>query len=414
MKQGIFALMIFASAISISAEDRGIVVFRGATLIDGNGGPPVAGAAVVIEGDRILFAGSQDEIEVPSSAIVHNLRGLTILPGFFNTHVHQVTFPSDVPGELETSRLRAWAQDGVTTLRDVSSPRQELIRYKNHQTARDDPHLARLVMSGPCFEVPGGRAESYNRVIITSEEDAREKTEDLLDDGADVLKLYFEDGSIFGESWNVMTTEEARMIVEVAHGRGRMVTAHVQEAYLVEKALDAGLDDICHSQVDEPVPDHLIERMVEQDVYLVPTLEMSNTWRPYLEMSWINLRRMVELGVKVAVGTDYSYTYDIEFELGMPLQEMLLMERGGMTPMQIIVAGTKHSAHVCGLERELGTIEKGKIADLIVVDGDPLEDLSVLKYNLEMVVHSGVIIRDDRAGAQAHRRPAVRRGGSGT
>jgi imidazolonepropionase-like amidohydrolase len=92
MKQVIVVLMIFASAISISAEDRGIVVFRGATLIDGNGGPPVAGAAVVIEGDRILFAGSQDEIEVPSSAIVHNLRGLTILPGFFNTHVHQVTF----------------------------------------------------------------------------------------------------------------------------------------------------------------------------------------------------------------------------------------------------------------------------------------------------------------------------------
>jgi imidazolonepropionase-like amidohydrolase len=413
MKPLIVALMVFAVAIPIAAEEGGLVVFKGATLIDGNGGPPVVGAAVVIEDDRILFAGPEDEIEIPSSAIVHNLRGLTILPGFFNTHVHQVTFPSDVPGELELSRLAAWAQEGVTTLRDVTSPREELIRYKNHETARNDPYLARLVMSGPCFEVPGGRAEGYNRLIITSEEDAREKTEDLLDDGADVLKLYFEDGSIFGESWNVMSTEEARMIVRVAHGRGKMVTAHVQEAYLVEKALDAGLDDICHSQVDEPVPDHLIERMVDQDVYLVPTLEMSNTWRPYLEISWINLRRMVELGVKVAVGTDYSYTYEIEFELGMPLQEMLLMERGGMTPMQIIVAGTKHSAHVCGLERELGTVEKGKIADLIVVNGDPLEDLSVLKNDLEMVVHSGVIIRDDRTNPQAHRRPAGRKGTSG-
>ena len=86
------------------------------------------------------------------------------------------------------------------------------------------------------------------------------------------------------------------------------------------------------------------------------------------------------------------------------------MERGGMTPMQIIVAGTKHSAHVCGLEHELGTIERGKIADLIVVNGDPLEDLSVLKENLEMVVHSGVIIRDDRTNPQAHRRPDLRRG----
>ncbi len=143
-----------------------------------------------------------------------------------------------------------------------------------------------------------------------------------------------------------MTTEEARMIVKVAHGRGKKVTAHVQEAYLVEKALDAGIDDICHSQVDEPVPDHLIERMVEQGMSIVPTLEMSNTWQPALVTSLDNLRRMVELGVNVAIGTDYSYTFDIEFEIGMPLLEMRLMERAGMTPMQIIVAGTKNSAHV--------------------------------------------------------------------
>jgi imidazolonepropionase-like amidohydrolase len=405
--------VILAVAPSLPAEDGGIVAFKGGTLIDGNGGSPVSHAAVVVQGDRILFAGPEDEIEIPSSAAVYNLRGLTILPGFFNTHVHEVTFTVGVPGELELSRLAAWAWEGVTTLRDVTSPREELLRYKQNESVREDPFLARLVMSGPCIEVPGGRAEVYNRLIITSTEDAREKIEGLLDDGADVVKLYFEDGSIFGESWNVMTTEEARMIVKVAHGRGRLVTAHVQEAYLVEKALDAGLDDICHSQVDEPVPDHLIERMVEQDVYLVPTLEMSNTWRPYLEMSWVNLRRMVELGVKVAIGTDYSYTFDIEFEIGMPLREMLLMERGGMTPMQIIVAGTKHSAHVCGLEHELGTIEKGKIADFIMVDGDPLEDLSVLKNNLEMVVHSGVIIRDDRPIPQTHRQPSGRRGGSG-
>lgn len=410
MKTIIASLLVLASAISLSAEDGGIVVFKGATLIDGNGGEPMNGAAVVFEGDRILYAGPEDEIEIPSSATVHNLRGRTILPGFFNTHVHEASFTLNTPGEIELARLAAWAQEGVTTLRDATSPLEALIRYKTHATAPNDPFLARLVMAGPCFEVPGGRAETYNRLIITSLEDAREKAEGLLDHGADVMKLYFEDGSIFGESWNVMTTEEARMIVKVAHGRGKMVTAHVQEAYLVEKALEAGLDDICHSQVDEPVPDHLIERMVEQDMYLVPTLEMSNTWRPYLEMSWINLRRMVELGVKVALGTDYSYTFEIEFELGMPLHEMLLMESGGMTPMQIIVAGTKHSAHVCGLEHELGTIEKDKIADFIVVNGNPLEDLSVLKNNLEMVVHSGVIIRDDRTNPQAHRRPAGRKG----
>jgi len=405
----ITALVICASAITLFAEEAEIMVFKGGTLIDGSGGVPVDNAAVVIQGDRILFAGPEDEIEIPTTATVYDLDGLTILPGFFNTHVHEASFTQGAPGQLDLSRLAVWAHEGVTTVRDVTSPRGELIRYKQYLPAQSDPSLARLLMAGPCIEVPGGRAESYNRLIIYSPEDARDKIERLLDDGADVVKLYFEDGSIFGESWNVMTTQEARMIVKVAHGRGKTVTVHVQEAYLVEKALDAGVDDICHSQVDEPVPDDLIERMAEQGVSLVPTLEMSNTWRPYLETSWVNLRRMVELGVDVAVGTDYSYTFDIEFELGMPLREMQLMESGGMTPMQIIVAGTKNSAHVCGLGHDLGTIEKAKIADLIVVDGDPLQDLSVLKNDVVMVVHGGVVIRDDRQNVRTTRRVSGRR-----
>jgi imidazolonepropionase-like amidohydrolase len=392
-----------------SAEDHGFTAFRHITLIDGNGGPPMEDSVIVIQGDRIVFAGPESEIELPSAATIHNLSGLTVLPGFFNTHVHEASFNNPSTGSLELSRLAAWAQEGVTTLRDVTSPHEELLRYKQNLEVQDDPHLARLLMSGPCFEVPGGRAETYNRVIINSVEDAREKAEDLLDDGADVLKLYFEDGSIFGESWKVMTTEEARMIVKVAHGRGRLVTAHVQEAYLVEQALDAGVDDVCHSQVDQPVPDHLIERMVEEGMSLVPTLEMSNTWEPYLQTSLVNLSRMVELGVRVAVGTDYSNSFQPEFELGMPLTEMLLMERGGMTPMQIIVAGTRNSAHVCGLEDELGTLERGKIADFIAVDGDPLQDLTVLKHDLVIVVHGGVIIRDDRPRESPPRRATGRR-----
>ena len=405
----ISVLVICASANSFAAGQGEIVVFNGATLIDGNGGEPINRAAVVIEGNRILYAGPKDEIEIPTRATVYDLDGLTILPGFFNTHVHEASFTQGAPGRLDLSRLAVWAHEGVTTLRDVTSPREELLRYKQFLPAQNDPYLARLLMAGPCFEVPGGRAEGYNRLIIYSPEDAKEKAERLLDDGADVVKLYFEDGSIFGESWNVTTTEEARMIVKVAHGRSKKVTVHVQEAYLVEKALDAGVDDICHSQVDEPVPDHLIERMVEQGVSLAPTLEMSNTWTPALEMSWVNLRRMVELGVDVAMGTDYSYTFDIEFEVGMPLREMQLMERGGMTPMQIIVAGTRNSAHVCGLGHELGTIERAKIADLIVVDGDPLEDLTVLKHDLKMVVHSGVVIRDDLPEMRSIRRGTGRR-----
>ena len=101
-------------------------------------------------------------------------------------------------------------------------------------------------------------------------------------------------------------------------------------------------------------------------------------------------------GMKIGVGNDYSATYSIPMEIGMPLNEMLLLQGAGLTPMQIIVAGTKHGAEICGLEDDLGTIEVGKVADLVVVHGDPLLDLRVLKHDVVMVVRDGVIIRDDR------------------
>ena len=111
-------LVICASAISLSAEDAEIVVFKGGTLIDGNGGAPVDHAAAVIQGDRILFAGREDKIEIPSIATVQALEGLTILPGFFNTHVHEASFTAGVPGRLELSRLAAWAQGKWKSIAD--------------------------------------------------------------------------------------------------------------------------------------------------------------------------------------------------------------------------------------------------------------------------------------------------------
>ncbi len=382
-----------------AADDGDPLVLTGGTLIDGNGGPPVNDSTVVIQGSRITFAGPASDVELTGRATFVDVSGLTILPGFFNTHVHEASYSqSDPAGSIELSRLAEWAWGGVTTVRDVTSPMSRLSEYRNAYSAHRDPKLARLLIAGPCFEVPGGRAETYNRIIITSVEDARKKTGQLLDAGSDVVKLYFEDGSIFNESWNVMSTDEARMIVGVAHGRGKMATVHVQEAYLVERALDAGVNDICHSQLDGPVPDELIQRMAQSGVYLVPTLEMVDTAPHFMPVALGNLKRMVAAGVRVAIGTDYSFTFSIEFELGMPSKEMSLMQRAGMTPMQIIVAGTKNSAQVCGLGNELGTIERDKTADLIVVQGNPLEDLSVLKNDLKMVIHYGEIIRNELPG----------------
>jgi imidazolonepropionase-like amidohydrolase len=380
---GLSILLLATSTLTLRPSDpaQNGIVLLGGTLIDGYGEDPVRDAAVVIEGERIVFAGPRAGVAIPNQAQIISTQGMTILPGFINAHVHYTTEPT---------RLRTWAYEGVTTVRDVGMTMEGFYWIQDYLSEHPEPTLARLLCSGPIVDVPGGRPHASYGILIVSPEDARDKTNYLLDAGVDLIKVYLEDGSIMNESWDVISLEELQAIVEVAHNRGAIVTAHVQEAYLVERALDGGVDDIAHSQLDELVPYPLIDRMIADDIYLVPTLEIYQV--PYMrQMAMNNLGRLVERGVKIALGTDYDIQYGLE--LGMPSEEIRLMFQSGMTPMQIIVAATKHGAHVCNMEDEIGTLETGKIADILVVNGDPLDDLNVLKHNVMMVFHSGTLIR---------------------
>jgi imidazolonepropionase-like amidohydrolase len=380
---GLSILLLRASTIDPKPFDTAqeSIVLLGGTLIDGNGEYPVWDAAVVIQGERIIYAGQRGGVAIPNQAQIISTAGMTILPGFINAHVHYTTEPE---------RLRTWAYEGVTTVRDLGMTMEEFYWIKDYLFEHPEPTLARLLCSGPIVDVPGGRPHGSYGILITSPEDARDRTNYLLDAGVDLIKVYLEDGSIMNESWDVISLAELQAIVEVAHSRGVIVTAHVQEAYLVERALDGGVDDIAHSQLDELVPYRLIDRLISEDVYLVPTLEIYQV--PYMrQMAMHNLNRLVERGVKIALGTDFDIQYGLE--LGMPSEEISLMFQSGMTPMQIIVAATKHGAHVCNLEDEIGTLEAGKIADILIVNGDPLVDLNVLKHDVMMVFHNGTLIR---------------------
>jgi imidazolonepropionase-like amidohydrolase len=137
--------------------------------------------------------------------------------------------------------------------------------------------------------------------------------------------------------------------------------------------------------------------MVENDVYWVPTLELYRYITRDAQNGWDqkaigNLRRFLAGGGKVALGTDFA-GYGAEFDLGMPMLEIEAMLESGMTPMQIIVAATQNGAHVCNLNDEIGTLEEGKAADILVVDGDPLSDIQALARTL-IVIHDGVVIRE--------------------
>jgi imidazolonepropionase-like amidohydrolase len=357
------------------------------TLVDGTGAAPIVDAALVIQGTRIAAARPRADVDIPPDARTIDVQGATILPGFINTHVHSA---------YDEHTLTAWAQGGVTTVRDLASgkPRESLFSFRDE--ALSHPEYARLVAVGPMVTVPGGypiAMWSLPSLTVTSPEDARDKVAHLLDDGADVIKIALESGAIFGQSMPMLSPEEAAAIVQVAHERGTVVSAHVSISRDLELALDAGVDDIAHMVTDE-APDELIQRMVELDVYWVPTLELWKGVGHGLDTRVIdNLRRFAEARGKVALGTDYAGAPDVDFDLGMPIHEVGWMQEAGMTPLEIIVAATRNAAHVCNLERELGTLEVGKLADVLVVDGDPLEDLDTLT-DIRMVLHSGVVIRE--------------------
>jgi imidazolonepropionase-like amidohydrolase len=399
----IFAILIPPSDGREDGGDDGrLLVLAGGRLIDGSGADPIDDAAVVIGGGRILYAGPRNAVELSSTAEVLDVSGLTILPGFFNAHVH---------GGLSTGNLEAWAQAGVTTVRDLGSDPNSLAIFR--ETHRPVPGRARLVAAGPLITVPGG----YPIVpfgggptsAVTSVENCRETAEDLLDGGADLLKLALETGTVFERSIPVLSLEEASMLVRVAHGRGTVASAHITSTVDLALALDAGADDLAHMAVDRLLTTNEVERVVAEDVYWVPSLELWFCAGPR-NMAVNNLRRFVAGGGKVALGTDYE-GYTCAWELGMPMTEIRLMAEAGMTQMQIIVAATRHGAHVSNLERELGTLERGKIADLFVIDGDPLVDLENLQ-RVRLVIHEGVVIRNELPDRTppAPRRPGRRVG----
>jgi imidazolonepropionase-like amidohydrolase len=355
------------------------------TLIDGTGADPLFDAALVIQEGRIIAVGPRGEINLPDDTRIIDVQGATILPGFINAHVHL---------GFDEEKLEAWAQGGVTTVRDLGAFGSTDLFSRRDVLLMDNRH-ARLVAAGPIVTVPEGYPMvpwGVKGLPVTSPEDAASKIHGLLDDGADVIKIAVEGGYIFRAKIPVLSAEEAAAIVSVAHERGTTVSAHVTASQDLWRALDAGVDDIAH-MITNPLYDGLIEQMLENDVYWVPTLELWKNVGYGDRRAIANLAKFVEAGGKVALGTDYA-GYNAEFDLGMPITEMELMQKAGMTPMQIIVAGTKNAAHVCNLDHELGTLEAGKIADVLVVESDPLEDIHALT-NIRMVVHNGVVIRDE-------------------
>jgi imidazolonepropionase-like amidohydrolase len=362
---------------------KGTFAITNGFLIDGSGSDPIPNSIVIIQDGFIKSVGTNSSLDIPTEVEIINLQGSYILPGLMNTHVH---------GAYNGNNLKEWARTGITTVRDLgnltSSP-EEGFSFRNELLANNN--CARLIAAGPLVTTVGG----YGNYPVASPYDAQIKTNGLINMGADLIKIAIED-NLQGRTWPMLSMDEIKMICQTAHDRNKRVAAHISRSKHVNMAIKGGVDEVVHMAVDY-LPDSLITFMIEKNMYWVPTLELWKGVSERFNLNWINtaksnLIRFVQAGGKVAVGTDYD-GYTTPFDLGMPITEMKLMQEAGMTPMQIIISGTKHGAYVCDLENELGTIEPGKIADIIVVKDNPLDDLEAL-LNVHMVIHNGEIITD--------------------
>lgn len=343
------------------------------TLIDGTGANPVPDAVLMIQGKHIVAVGPRTSTKIPGNARVIKLPDAVILPGFINTHVH---------GRFVRELLETWAHEGVTTVRDLGVP-NDIPYFSLRAKYRTDLKCTRVLMAGPIIAVPGAEFGKFS-ISVTSPTDARQKITDLIDGGADVIKL-----GISAPFRPAFSPEEAAAIVETAHKRNKPVAAHLISTIGLRIALDAGVDDISHLMSTGKKTDLILKRIIDAGIYWIPTLEAIPP--KYREKGIDAFKQYVKMGGKVAMGNDSGSLPKVE--VGMPIKELLLMRECGMTPMEIIVASTQSAARVCRLEKELGTLEKGKVADVLVIKGNPLEDLNALK-NAQMVIHEGTIIRN--------------------
>jgi len=386
-----FLFITFVVVLSISCKNQekpfitspDVIILQNGLLIDGNGYKPEQNGFIVIESGHIKYIGHDSKLTIPENARLVDLSGKTIMPGFINAHVHY---------GYDASNLKEWAKSGVTTVRDLSN-----LHISNHESfsLRDelinDNENARLVTAGPMITAIGG----YGNYYVSSPEDARQKTLDIINSGADIIKIAIED-NLQGRRWNMLSMDEIRIIVQTAIENNIPVSAHISQAKQLEIAIASGVNDVAHMIIDELSDDH-ITKMIDKNIFWVPTLELWNGVSEIHTLNWDivairNLRRFVNSGGKVALGTDYN-GYINEFDLGMPVKEIKFMQEAGMTNMDIIMAGTRNASIVCNLENEIGTIEEGKIADILVLNDNPIENINALT-NVFMIIHNGAIIRE--------------------
>jgi imidazolonepropionase-like amidohydrolase len=412
---------------TLQTRGSGTVVLRAARLIDGTGAAPVQNGVVVVTDDRIVAAGREGSVQVPAGARVIDLGDATLLPGFIDTHTHiigraladpgsDLASVRDFPGFgpiLATANARATLMAGFTTIRNLGSPNFDDVALRQ---AIDQGYVPgpRIQAAGNSLGITGGHCDEngfrpglldgdYRTGVADGPEQIVAAVRYQAKYGADVIKTCATGGVLSeGDAVGVLqySLEELRALVEEARVLERRVAAHAHGAEGIKVAVRAGVASIEHGSF---LDDEGARMMAERGTYLVPTMmagraveqaaatgRLTGLRAEKARAAATAMRNATRIarraGVPIALGTDAGVGPH-----GANGQEFaLLVEWGGMTPMEAIVAGTGNAAKLLGWENRIGTLRAGLFADVVAVRGDPLQNVRALEAPV-FVMKNGVI-----------------------
>ncbi|MFL5267712.1 MAG: amidohydrolase family protein [Stellaceae bacterium] len=412
-----------------------IKVLQGAKLIDGTGAGPAARTTVVIRDQRIEAVTTRAADEWPDDAEIIDISGMTLLPGLIDCHDHMAMHGYDLarrwgidePQSTRTLRtakvLQQTLEAGYTAVRDAAG------LDAGFKRAIDEGLIPgpRLVVSLCIISPIGGIGDRVSPSgfsccvphdpllpdgVVNSLADVRPVVRRVVRAGADVIKCATTGGASsrpeHGPRDGAFNLDEMQALTDEAHALDRRVMCHALGGRGLRIAIEAGVDSIEHGCYLDEEPE-LLDKMAQRGIFFVPTFAVSDFHRksplPHIreraqqlqEHHVESLRRAFAAGVKIAAGTDAGGH-------GHPCNalEIACLVKAGLTPLQALQAATGRAAECIGREHDLGTIEKGKLADMIVVDGDPLEDAAILQKpeNITLVLKDGRIVADRLANAR--------------
>ncbi|MGK7391053.1 MAG: amidohydrolase family protein [Candidatus Cyclobacteriaceae bacterium M2_1C_046] len=429
----LFTIGIILLLMAYTPSPEADLIITNARIIIGTG-EVIENGTILIKGNRILSIEKQG-VSAEGSNIV-DAGGKTILPGLIDTHIHllieDMTSQPRSREELESfirnrlpDRLQAYLKTGITSVMSTGDfwPAIKGVRDSIRSGSLSGP---RIFTSGPVFTVPGGHpavticgslfneegnnpwCREHIAVEVDTPLEARNAVDKLARQGVDFIKMVYDDTS--PPNVEQLKTEVMKEIIAASHEQGLQVYAHINKIEDAVIAVESGLDGLVHTpKASQPIQRDMLVEMIQVNNITTTTtsVDLDNLRLRFASEGKENISKWFKKTLsdqqltiaQLATVSDHLINLGTDTPQLMPeeayYREIELAIEAGLTPDQVIKAATRNAAAHMGQENDLGTVEAGKLADLILVDGNPLEDISLLQ-NIKLVIKDGEIVIDNR------------------